>query len=128
MNRIVLDASVILAIVYGEPGSDKLTPELLGNAVCSTVNLAEVQTKLVALGWPVDDAWKGAKSPIQEAIPFTDDQAEIAGSMITLTRQLGLSLGDRACLALGLSLDAPVYTAEKLWTKLKLGPRIHVIR
>ena len=44
------------------------------------------------------------------------------------TRALGLSLGDRACLALAVALNAPVYTADRTWKKLKLGTRIHVIR
>ncbi len=128
MSRVVLDASAILAVINAEPGAEKLTPELLQEAVCSTVNLAEVQAKLVTRGWPPDDAWEDATSPIREAAPFTEEQAKIAGSLVAVTRQLGLSLGDRACLALGLSLRAPIYTAEKVWSKLKLGSRVHVIR
>ena len=128
MSRVVLDASAILALIHNEAGAEKLTPEVLRDAVCSTVNLAEVQAKLVTRGWPPDDAWEDATSPIREAIAFNDEQAKIAGSMVNVTRQLGLSPGDRACLALGLSLRAPIYTAEKLWTKLKLGVRVHVIR
>ncbi len=128
MSSIVLDASAILAIINAEPGSEKLSPELLRDAVCSTVNLAEVQAKLVSRGWSPDDAWEDATSPVREAVSFDEEQAKIAGSMVALTRSLGLSLGDRACLALGLSLRAPVYTAERTWTKLKLGVRVHAIR
>jgi ribonuclease VapC len=128
MSSVVLDASAVLAIIHAERGAEKLTPELLAEAVCSTVNLAEVQGKLVSCGWSPDDAWEDATSPIREAAPFTDTQAKIAGSLVALTRPLGLSLGDRACLALGISLKAPIYTAEKTWSKLKLGTRIHVIR
>jgi ribonuclease VapC len=128
MNSIVLDASAILAIIQGESGAEKLTLDLLGNAVCSTVNLAEVQTKLVGRGWAPDDAWEDATSPIREALLFTEEHAKIAGSLVAVTRPLGLSLGDRACLALGMSLKAPIYTAEKSWTRLKLGIRVHVVR
>ena len=128
MSSVVLDASAILAVIHAERGAEKLTPEVLRDAVCSTVNLAEVQAKLVARGWSPDDAWEDATSPIREAVPFSGEQAKIAGSLVAITRQLGLSLGDRACLALGLSLRAPIYTAEKMWSKLKLGTRIHVIR
>ncbi|HZP23338.1 MAG TPA: type II toxin-antitoxin system VapC family toxin [Terriglobales bacterium] len=128
MSRVVVDASAILALIHNEAGAEKLTPEVLRDAVCSTVNLAEVQAKLVTRGWPPEDAWEDATSPIREAIAFNDEQAKIAGSMVTVTRQLGLSPGDRACLALGLSLRAPIYTAEKLLSKLKLGVRVHVIR
>ena len=128
MNRIVLDASVLLAILNGEPGADKLTPQLLSIAASSTVNLAEVQSKLVDRGLSAETAWAAAVSPVEEVIPFTADQAKTAGRMIPETRAFGLSLGDRACLALGLALKAPVYTADRSWKNLKLGVRIHVIR
>ncbi len=106
----------------------KPTPELLSIAACSTVNLAEVQTKLVSEGGNPDEAWEDTLSPIREAMPFTDEQARIAGSLVAHTRSWGLSLGDRACLALGIVLKAPIYTADKTWRNLKLGVRIHVIR
>jgi len=128
VSRIVLDASAVLALLNREPGTDKLTAELLSDATISTVNLAEVQSKLVALGADPDEAWEDALSPIREAAPFTAEHAHIAGSMIAQTRAYGLSLGDRACLALGLALKAPVYTADKSWKQLKLGVRIHAIR
>ena len=128
MNRIVLDASAILAVLNCEPGAEKLTPQLLNVATSSTVNLAEVQSKLVNRGIRPQEAWEAALSPIREATPFTPEQAMTAGSLILETRALGLSLGDRACLALGLALSAPAYTADKSWKSLKLGLQIHVIR
>jgi ribonuclease VapC len=128
VNRIVLDASVVLALLNNESGADRLTPELLSNSTSSTVNLAEVQTKLVSAGGRPDEAWEDTLSPIREAMPFTDEHAKIAGSLVAQTRRLGLSLGDRACLALGIVLKAPIYTADKTWKNLKLGVRIHVIR
>jgi PIN domain nuclease of toxin-antitoxin system len=128
VNRIVLDASVLLAVLNGEPGADKLTPQLLNTATSSTVNLAEVQSKLVSRGIDPEDAWEATLSPIREAAAFTYEQAKIAGSLITQTSGLGLSLGDRACLALGVALQVPVYTADRSWKNLKLGIRIHVVR
>lgn len=128
MSSIVLDASALLVVLNGEPGREKLTPELLNAATVSTVNLAEVQTKLVREGADPDQAWDVILSPIREAAEFTSEQAKVAGSLITQTRALGLSLGDRACLALGIMLNAPVYTTDKSWKNLKLGVRIHVIR
>ena len=128
MNRIVLDASALLALLNNEPGADNLTPELLSKATSSTVNLAEVQTKLVSEGGNAEEAWEDTLSPIREATPFTIEHARIAGSLVAQTRAFGLSLGDRACLALGLMLKAPVYTADKSWKNLKLGLHIHVIR
>jgi ribonuclease VapC len=128
VSRIVLDASALLASLNGERGADKLTLALLSTAVTSTVNLAEVQSKLVARGLSADRAWAAALVPVQDAIPFTSEQAKAAGSLVAETRALGLSLGDRACLALGLALQAPVYTADRSWKNLKLGVQIHVIR
>ena len=100
MSKVVLDASAIIAVLFKEPGADKLTLELLKNATASTVNLAEVQTKLVREGVDPDDAWKDALAPISEAEPFTSEQAQIAGTLVAKTQPWGLSLGDRACLAL----------------------------
>jgi ribonuclease VapC len=128
MNKVVLDSSALLAVLNCEPGADRLTPELLGGATSSTVNLAEVHGKLVGRGLSDRDAWEATLSPIREATSFTPQHARIAGSLITQTRALGLSLGDRACLALGLALKAPVYTADRSWRKLKLNVPIHVIR
>lgn len=128
MSRIVLDASAVLAILGDEAGAEKLPPRLLSDAIASTVNLAEVHSKLVSRGLKPDDAWDAATSPIRESAPFTDEHAKIAGSILGQTRKLGLSLGDRACLALGVALNAPVYTADQSWKSLKLGIRIHLIR
>lgn len=128
MTRIVLDASAILAVIGGEPGTEKLTPALLARAVGSAVNLAEVQTKLVSRGWTPEQAWEDATSPVREVVAFDEHQARLAGDLAIETRHLGLSLGDRACLALGIALRLPVYTAERAWKKLKLGVRIYVIR
>jgi PIN domain nuclease of toxin-antitoxin system len=128
VNRIVLDASALLVVLNGEPGADKLPPRLLQDATSSTVNLAEVQSKLVNRGIDADDAWEATLSPIREPAVFTAEQAKIAGSLVAQTRTLGLSLGDRACLALGITLKAPVYTADRSWKDLKLGIRIQVLR
>ena len=111
-----------------EAGADKLSPELLSAATCSAVNLAEVHSKLIARGFSAADAWKATLYPIGERADFTLDHAQVAGNLIAETRRFGLSLGDRACLALALELDAPVYTADKAWKNLKLRVPIHVIR
>ncbi|MGA9528185.1 MAG: type II toxin-antitoxin system VapC family toxin [Terriglobales bacterium] len=128
MRKIVLDASAMLAVLNEEPGSEKLTLEMLNHSIGSTVNLAEVQTKLVSRGEAADDAWEDALSSIQEPMPFTEEHAKIAGGLVAQTRSLGLSLGDRACLALGIASNAPVYTTDRSWKNLKVGVRIHVLR
>ncbi len=128
MSKVVLDASAILAVIFREPGAEKLTEEILDVAVASTVNLAEVQTKLVKKGYDPDDAWSDALLLESEPEPFTAKQAKVAGSLIATTEKYGLSLGDRSCLALAIALKAPVYTTEQVWRNLKVGVPIHVIR
>jgi PIN domain nuclease of toxin-antitoxin system len=128
MSRVVLDASVILAIINQEPGHEKLTPEVLSEAVCCTVNLAEVQAKLVSRGWSPGEAWEDATSPIQEAIAFTAEHAQRSGDLALQSKRLGLSLGDRACLAVAATLQCPVYTTDKAWKELKTPVKIYVLR
>jgi ribonuclease VapC len=128
MSRIVLDASAVLAVLNQELGWESLSPRRLLQAALSTVNLAEVHTKLVRRGVPSKEAWEDATSLIAETVPFTEEQARIAAGLAAETRPLGLSLGDRACLALALALKAPVYTTDRAWKNLKLGVRIHVLR
>jgi ribonuclease VapC len=128
LNSVVLDASAILALLLEEPGADKLTDEIVDRAVASTVNLVEVQTKLVQRGYDPDEAWEDVLDQVASAEPYTIEQAKTADTLVGATRPLGLSLGDRSCLALAISLNAEVYTTEKLWKNLKLGIPIHVIR
>jgi PIN domain nuclease of toxin-antitoxin system len=124
----VLDASVLMALLYGETGSEAITRFFLSDAVVSTVNLAEVQGSMVTRGVGPDEAWQQSGSYIQSIEPFTPAQAKLAGSLIVQTRSRGLSLGDRACLALAITLNAPVYTADQAWRDLDIGCQIHVIR
>lgn len=128
VTKAVLDSSALLALLNREPGAEKLNVELLAVATCSTVNLAEVHGKLVGHGMSERDAWTVALYPIAEPADFTVEQARIAGGLISQTKPLGLSLGDRACLALGIALNVPVYTADRSWKQLKLPVRVHVIR
>ena len=128
MSNVVVDASILLAVIHRERGFEKVTPDLLARAVVSTVNLAEVQGKLVSAGWSRDEAWEDATGLVSEVLPFTADHARVAGNLIVETRLLGLSLADRACLALGLAAKATVYTADRSWKDLKLGLRIQMIR
>ncbi|MGD0736363.1 MAG: type II toxin-antitoxin system VapC family toxin [Terracidiphilus sp.] len=128
MNEVVFDASAMLALLQHERGEENLTTDVLARAVASTVNLAEVQSKLVKMRNDPESAWVAALSTVNFAEPYTEEQAKIAGSLITATERYGLSLGDRSCLALAITLKAPVYTTEQVWKNLKVGIPIHVIR
>ncbi len=123
----VLDASALLALFHDERGAERVEAALEG-ALISTVNWAEVIQKSVAHGVDVDGMHEELLSTGVTFEVFTQPQAEIAGKLWTATRQLGLSFGDRACLALGLERSLPVITADRAWKKLRLEIAIDVIR
>jgi len=128
VSKVILDASALLAVLRHERGHEKLTGDVLADAAISTVNLSEVQAKLVKEGMDPDDVWSAAISLVKEVLPFTAEQARITGDLVTKTKSLGLSLGDRTCLSLGLLEGVPIYTADRSWNKLRLGISIHSIR
>ncbi len=126
---IVFDSSAILAVIFREPGAE-LAESLMheDDAVVSSVNQAETLGKLLDHGMTPAQAAKICQSLQLSVIPFTLEQAEIAGSLRPATRPLGLSLGDRCCLALARSLNnATVVTANRPWAQLK-GFSVTLIR
>jgi PIN domain nuclease of toxin-antitoxin system len=127
VTEAVLDASAVLALLLREPGAASLE-HLLERSVLSAVNLTEVQTKLIDLGPQFVELRTSALSLPKRIEEFTAQQAQVAAGLRTVTRSAGLSLGDRACLALAMSLDAEVYTADKAWKNLDIGCTIHIIR
>jgi PIN domain nuclease of toxin-antitoxin system len=127
VSRVVLDASAILAAANNEPGAGIVLAHV-SEAAVSTVNLAEAQGKLVQRGLSPSDAWEVALNFCNEVFSFDAPQATVAGGLVASTRSMGLSLGDRACLALAMLLKAPVYTTDRLWKKLHLGVEIRLLR
>ncbi len=127
MADCVMDASAILALVRSEPGADVVRFRIPPSVV-STVNVAEVGTKLV--DWGMSSA--GLRSVILnlgfDVRPFDADQAVAAAALRVATRSHGLSLGDRACLALAQSTGLPVLTADRAWRGVGLDVEIEVIR
>lgn len=127
MIKNVLDASAVLAVLNGERGEKKVIP-LLAESAVSSVNLTEVAAKLIEVGMDEGDAQLAVSVlGIGEIVDFTEDMAWEAARLRPLTRQHGLSLGDRACLALSIRLNVPAVTADKEWSKLKLC-KVVVIR
>jgi ribonuclease VapC len=127
MNKVVLDSSAVLALLGREPGAD-VVEELLGRIVICAVNLAEIQGKLVGRGIEKTAASLAIVGVVSDVVDFDHERALLTGSLIAETRVLGLSLGDRACLALGIALKVPVYTADRAWTGLQLGVEVRAIR
>lgn len=125
----VFDASAVLAMVFAEPGAVRAEGLMEGgDAVISSVNHAEVVARLLERGMSeaeVDAVCEGLQLQV---LPFTAAQAVASGRLRPATRALGLSLGDRCCLALAQAhRGAQVVTADRLWKELK-GFRIALIR
>lgn len=126
---VVLDASAILALIFDEPGGDRVATHLPG-ALVSTVNIAETATRLLALDMPqatVETVIETLQLSIQ---PYDHDQALITAELCSTTQSAGLSLGDRACLALGKSRQAEVLTADRAWEEIaeRAGVIVTLIR
>jgi PIN domain nuclease of toxin-antitoxin system len=92
------------------------------------VNLAKVVTRLSSLGMPEVEIHEALTVLGLEIIPFDEEQAFRAGLLSAYTQPFGLSLGDRACLALALTTHAIALTADRGWKKLDIGVEINLIR
>ncbi len=127
MIKNILDASAVLAVLNGERGEKKVIPILAESAI-NCVNLTEIAAKLLETGMDEASAELAVSVlGIREIVDFTEDLAWSAARLRPLTKQYGLSLGDRACLALAIKLNVPAVTADKEWSKLKLC-KVIVIR
>lgn len=127
MKHVVLDATAVLALLQGERGADRVEAALHG-AVIGAVNLAEVVGKLAEAGMSEEAVHMTLGSLELEVVPFDEDLAFRAGLLRLRTRSYGLSLGDRACLALAQRLGKPALTADRAWATLKLGIETDLIR
>jgi ribonuclease VapC len=125
--EVVLDASALLAFLQREPGLDRVRRALPG-AVVGSVSFAEVVAKLVQWGAPPDRVAERLGELDLDVHAFDRELAFAAGALQARTRRLGLSLGDRACLALAASLGAPVLTTDRAWQAADLGVEVELIR
>lgn len=124
---VVLDASALLAFLHGEPGGEKVVSVLEGARV-SAVNWSEVLQKSAQRKVDIEGMQEEFTEVGVVFADFTARQAEMAARLWQRTRRHGLSLADRACLALGLDCEVPVFTADKTWAKLDQGLEIQVVR
>jgi PIN domain nuclease of toxin-antitoxin system len=123
----MLDASALLALMQGEAGTDTVHAAL-PHARISAVNLSEVVAKLQERGVP-DAVVQDSLAELDLAIvSFDRDQALHAGQLRTATRPLGLSLGDRACLAAAAADNAIALTTDRAWGRLDIGIAVEVAR
>jgi PIN domain nuclease of toxin-antitoxin system len=126
-GEIVADASAILAALKNEPFSN-LDPRRVIGANISAVNLCEVLSKLHDDGLNDIQADSVVSAMDLRVTSFDVAQARSAGRLRSITRHAGLSLGDRACLALGDRLGCRVVTADRAWASLDVGVEIVLIR
>jgi PIN domain nuclease of toxin-antitoxin system len=130
-DPVVLDASAIFAFLFEEPGEDAILRLIEApdrTVLVSSVNLCEVATKLVVSGGSASRVSLNTAPFLRYVVEFDTEQALLAGELARLTRPLGLSLGDRACLALAASRGATAWTTDAAWLKLKTGVKIHLLR
>jgi ribonuclease VapC len=127
MPSYVLDASAILAMLDREPGADTVAAQI-EDAVLSSVNAAEVVTRLVRAGFAPSRA-----TAIVEGLPCPTVSVDgrigcRAGELYAATSRAGLSLGDRVCLALAEHLGAAALTSDQAWANLALPIGVTLIR
>lgn len=127
MTRTVIDSSAVLAYLLKEPGASRVS-KVLGGSLVTTVNLSEIVAKQLQSGTNPETARQELDELGLEVADFTRDLAESAALLVIRTKSLGLSLGDRACLALALREKLPVVTADRAWKNVDLGVEIELIR
>ena len=127
MSKYVLDASALLALLNQEKGKDRVESVVV-DSVISAVNYCETLGKLIDGGMTDTDAREAVELINLQVIDFDAGLAQIAAALRPKTKMLGLSLGDRSCLALALVRNDSAITAERAWSKLRIGVKIEVIR
>jgi ribonuclease VapC len=129
MAEAVLDASAVLALLRNEPGAE-IVKQLIARSLVCTVNITEVVTKLIERGAPTKDAIMIARALPFAVADYDEMLAASAGAMWAQTRAVGLSLGDRACLALAAREGLPALTTDRRWIEVEanVGVRIQLIR
>lgn len=127
MTEFVLDASALLASIKDEPGAEAVIA-VLPRAVISAVNLSEVVAKLCDYGLSEEETREALGVIHLEVAAFDESLAYGAGELHRSTRRKGLSLGDRACLALAKQTGLPVLTTDRAWAGLDVGVEVRLIR
>lgn len=123
----VLDASAVLALLFAEQGADEVAETIATGAAISTVNLGEVATVLVRHRRDAEAILAAVIAQVAVE-PFIADDAFTSSRLVPATTRRGLSLGDRACLALATRLRGPALTADRAWSDLDVGIEVRLVR
>ena len=124
---IALDASALLSFMFREAGHEKVAA-VIAHSCISAVNVSEVLGRFTRDGHNARRVLKEIQETPIEIVSFDAPQASIAAELMVKTNVFGLSLGDRACLALAISRQIPAMTADRVWKQLDAGADIRVIR
>lgn len=127
MSAVVLDASAVIALLMEESGAE-VVRACLPDAAISSVNLVEVGTKIVDEGAEEADIRAAVARLGVEIVSFEEEAAFAAAMLRDRTRRHGLSLGDRACLALGAARGLPVLTTDRSWMRVDVGVEVRLVR
>jgi len=127
MNAVILDASVVLAAVLGEEGHESLLAQRQSCFV-SSVNMAEARSRLVDHGMRHEDIEQSLSLVSMTVVDFTDHHAVLSSQLRVDTRKGGLSLGDRACLALAMAMEGTALTADRAWASVNVPIEIKFLR
>lgn len=129
MTDYVFDASAPLAVIRDEAGSEVVLQALEGGrAFIATPNVMEVVSILTDRGMSFTEAVDALTELELTIVPFEESTAMLAASIRTATRPLGLGLGDRACLALGMELSLPVLTGDRAWARADVPVQLTFFR
>ncbi len=128
-KNFIIDTSAFMAFFYKEEGWETVT-EYMPKSVMSAVNLSEVIKIFVEYeNLTRIESLEYTNKVLEKIISFDEEQACLAGEMISISKQYGLSLGDRACIAAGIHTGFPIVTADKVWKEVKFKEaQIVVIR
>jgi PIN domain nuclease of toxin-antitoxin system len=128
VSRYLLDASALLAVLNAEPGNDVVRAALTARSPISAANFSEVVSKLADLGLTEVETNTVLASIELEVLDFTRAHAYQAGRIRPQTRTAGLSIADRACLAVAKSLELPVLTGDHSWSRVEVGVKVELFR
>jgi ribonuclease VapC len=128
VSKYLLDASAVLAVLNAETGADIVLSALTAGGSISAVNFSEVVSKLADKDLTEVETNIVLGSLELEVLDFTRAHAYVAGRIRPQTKTAGLSIADRACLAVAKSLNLPVMTGDHNWSRVDVGVKVELFR